>query len=69
MAMFCALASGPGFRKIFDDREQEWELSEDRDRSPIPEKLRWPNWAADERGLATDFARIRSRTVRQTCSG
>ena len=39
------------FLKIFDDREQEWELSEKRYRSPIPEKLRWRNWATDAEGL------------------
>ena len=39
------------FLKIFDDREQEWELAEDRYRSLIPEKLRWRNWATDAKGL------------------
>jgi type I restriction enzyme M protein len=29
------------FLKIFDDKESEWELMEDRYRSPIPERLRW----------------------------
>ena len=42
------------FLKIFDDREQEWELSEDRYRSPIPEKLRWRSWAADAEGFTGD---------------
>ncbi len=42
------------FLKIFDDREQEWELAEDRYRSPIPEKLRWRNWATDAEGLTGD---------------
>ena len=42
------------FLKIFDDREQEWELSEGRYRSPIPEKLRWRNWAADAEGMTGD---------------
>ncbi len=40
--------------KNFDDREQEWELAEDRYRSPIPEKLRWRNWATDAEGLTGD---------------
>ena len=35
------------FLKIFDDREQEWELIYDDYKSPIPENLRWRNWAAD----------------------
>jgi type I restriction enzyme M protein len=37
------------FLKIFDDREAEYELDRAY-RSPIPEKLRWRNWAADEEG-------------------
>src|SRR5262249_38391766 len=37
--------------KIFDDREQEWEVMEDHYRSPIPERLRWRNWAADAAGI------------------
>jgi type I restriction enzyme M protein len=39
------------FLKIFDDREQEWEVIEDHYRSPIPERLRWRNWAADAAGI------------------
>ena len=35
------------FLKIFDDREQEYEVMEDDYKSVIPEKLRWRNWAAD----------------------
>jgi type I restriction enzyme M protein len=42
------------FLKIFDDREQEWELSVKRYRSPIPEELRWRNWATDTEGLTGD---------------
>ena len=42
------------FLKIFDDKEQEWELTETRYRSPIPERLRWRNWAADSEGLSGD---------------
>lgn len=42
------------FLKIYDDREQEWELSERRYKSPIPESLRWRNWAADAEGLTGD---------------
>ena len=34
------------FLKIYDDREAEVELLEDRYQSPLPEKLRWRNWAA-----------------------
>jgi len=42
------------FLKIFDDREKEYELKEDKYRSPIPEKLRWRNWAADPEGITGD---------------
>lgn len=39
------------FLKIFDDREQEWELLDDNYKSPLPEKFRWRNWAADPEGI------------------
>ena len=39
------------FLKIYDDREQEWELLNDDYQSPIPKKLRWRNWAADPEGM------------------
>ena len=39
------------FLKIFDDREMEWELFDDDYESPIPEALRWRNWAADPEGI------------------
>ena len=39
------------FLKIFDDREQEWELLDDGYRSPLPETYRWRNWAADPEGM------------------
>jgi type I restriction enzyme M protein len=42
------------FLKIFDDRELENELIDDHYRSPIPEKLRWRNWAADAEGITGD---------------
>lgn len=42
------------FLKIFDDREQEKELLEDGYRSPIPERLRWRNWAANAEGITGD---------------
>jgi type I restriction enzyme M protein len=41
------------FLKIFDDKEEEWELSS-KYKSPIPEKLRWRNWAANEEGITGD---------------
>ena len=39
------------FLKIFDDRELEIELKEDKYNSPIPERLRWRNWAKDPEGM------------------
>jgi type I restriction enzyme M protein len=38
------------FLKIYDDREAEQELLDDDFQSPIPENLRWRNWAADREG-------------------
>ncbi len=42
------------FLKIFDDKEQEWELFNDNYSSPIPESYRWRNWAADAEGMTGD---------------
>ena len=39
------------FLKIFDDREAEIELLEDGYKSPLPESLRWRNWAANPEGM------------------
>ncbi|TBB88081.1 type I restriction-modification system subunit M [Rhizobium ruizarguesonis] len=39
------------FLKIYDDREDELELTENDFRSPIPEKYRWRNWAKDREGI------------------
>lgn len=39
------------FLKIYDDREAEWELLYDDYRSPLPERMRWRNWAADPEGM------------------
>lgn len=40
--------------KIFADKEEEWEITIDGYRSPLPESLKWQNWAADEEGLTGD---------------
>ena len=37
------------FLKIYDDREEEVELLEDNYQSPLPEHLRWRNWAPTRR--------------------
>lgn len=42
------------FLKIFDDREQAWELLQDNYQSPLPEPYRWRNWAADAEGITGD---------------
>jgi type I restriction enzyme M protein len=41
------------FLKIFDDKEVEYEL-DPAYISPIPERLRWRNWAADDEGITGD---------------
>ena len=42
------------FLKIFDDREKEIELLRDDYKSPLPEHLRWSNWAIDAEGITGD---------------
>ncbi|KQT41361.1 MULTISPECIES: class I SAM-dependent DNA methyltransferase [unclassified Methylophilus] len=42
------------FLKIFDDRELTWELLNDDYQSPLPEKFRWRNWAANPEGITGD---------------
>lgn len=42
------------FLKVFDALEEELELTRDSYTSPIPEALRWRNWAADAEGMTGD---------------
>lgn len=42
------------FMKIFADKEEEWEITIEDYVSPIPENLKWQNWAADDEGLTGD---------------
>lgn len=42
------------FLKIFDAREEEWELESESYKSPIPKKYRWRQWAADDEGITGD---------------
>jgi len=42
------------FLKIFDDREQEFELLREDYKSPLPQHLRWSAWATDEEGITGD---------------
>jgi type I restriction enzyme M protein len=50
------------FLKIFDDHEKELDLLRENYKSPLPEHLRWSNWAADEEGMTgeqlLDFVNI-----------
>jgi type I restriction enzyme M protein len=39
------------FLKIFDEKENDWEILNDNYKSPIPKDLRWRTWAADEEGM------------------
>lgn len=43
------------FLKMFDVKEEEWEIEEDNYRSIIPEKYQWRNWASDDEGLTGDY--------------
>lgn len=42
------------FLKLFDDQEKYYELRDKKYRSPIPENLRWRNWAEDPEGITGD---------------
>mgnify|MGYP003992429713 FL=1 len=42
------------FLKIFYDRETQYELVDPKYKSPIPEELRWRNWASDSEGITGD---------------
>ena len=42
------------FLKIYDDREKEYEIFEDDYVSPLPDELRWRNWAEDSEGITGD---------------
>ena len=36
------------FLKVYDEKENDWELDDDDYKSIIPEKCRWRNWAHDD---------------------
>lgn len=42
------------FLKIFDEKENDWEITAEKYKSPIPKDLRWREWAADEEGATGD---------------
>jgi type I restriction enzyme M protein len=39
------------FLKIFDDKEQEWELTVAKYQSPLQSRFRWSNWAKNPEGI------------------
>ncbi len=39
------------FLKIFDEKEKDWEITNENYKSPIPKDLRWRSWAEDEEGM------------------
>ena len=42
------------FLKVYDAKEQDWDMNEDYYESIIPEECRWCNWAVDDKsGKAT----------------
>jgi len=62
------------FLKIFDEKENDWEITNENYKSPIRKDLRWRNWAADEEGKTGDelldfvnnnlFPTLKSMTLR-----
>lgn len=42
------------FLKIFDDKEQEWQLTVPKYKSPLQSRFRWCNWAKDAEGITGD---------------
>ena len=38
------------FLKVYDEKENDWELDDDDYKSIIPEECRWRNWAHDDGG-------------------
>ncbi len=41
------------FLKVYDAKEDDWEISEDNYQSIIPENCRWKNWAKDSKSALT----------------
>lgn len=66
------------FLKIFDDRERGHELIDPSYKSPIPEELRWRNWAEDPEGITGEelsefidkalFPKLKTLSVRDETS-
>ena len=53
------------FMKIFSDKEEEWQITIKKYKSPIPENLKWNSWAANAEGLTgndlIDFINIQAQ--------
>ncbi len=63
------------FLKIFDEKENDWEVTTENYKSPIPQDLQWRNWAANEEGMTGDellgfvnnslFPRLKSLVIKK----
>ncbi|MEA3248344.1 MAG: class I SAM-dependent DNA methyltransferase, partial [Nanoarchaeota archaeon] len=42
------------FLKVFDAMEEEKEAENSKYKSPLPEEIRWRNWASDDEGITED---------------
>ena len=42
------------FLKIFNDREEEWQLTTPGYKTPLQSRFRWQNWAKDSEGITGD---------------
>lgn len=42
------------FLKIFDTKEEDWEITNDKYKSPVPKDLRWREWADNAEGMTGD---------------
>ena len=42
------------FLKVFDAKEQEWEILNDKYKPIVPKGLRWRDWAAHDEGITGD---------------
>lgn len=42
------------FLRVFDAKEEDWELEDDYSGPFVPEKYQWRNWAEDEEGITGD---------------
>ncbi len=42
------------FLKVFDAMEEEKEAEDSKYKSPLPEEIRWRNWASDDEGITGD---------------